>query len=275
MAGARYRDIADDLARRIEEGEFAAGERLPTEEQLMVDYDNASRNTIREAVKILKARGLVETTQGRGTFVLEGTVPFAVTLAGIPQPPAGTPGGEGAAYRFDAELQARQFENKDPKVEIQRATPEVAKALALKDGTRVVLRHQERFIEGRAWSLQTTYYPMEYVTRGADRLLDDEDIDEGAVAYLKETLGVEQVAYRDRITARAPDSNETTFFSLRDSGSVVIVHDRVGYDVDQRPIRFTRTVYPADRNQLDLVVGVVPPSPWAYDKGAAKEGGRS
>ncbi|MCP2335356.1 GntR family transcriptional regulator [Actinomadura rupiterrae] len=272
MAVARYRDIADDLARRIEEGEFAAGERLPTEEQLMVDYDNASRNTIREAVKILKTRGLVETTQGRGTFVLEGTVPFAVTLAGIPVPPAGGAGGEGAAYRFDAQLQGRVFENKDPRVEIQRSNPEVAKALAIKEGTRVVLRHQERLIEGRPWSLQTTYYPMDYVSQGAERLLDDEDIEEGVVAYLKEALGVEQTAYRDRITARAPDTNETNFFSLRDTGSVVIVHDRVGYDRDQKPIRFTRTVYPADRNQLDLVVGAVPASPWAYDKGAKKGG---
>ncbi|MFC5180141.1 GntR family transcriptional regulator [Actinomadura harenae] len=266
MAGARYRDIADDLARRIEEGEFAAGERLPTEEQLMVDYDNASRNTIREAVKLLKTRGLVETTQGRGTFVLEGTVPFAVTVAGILELPSGGPGGEGAAYRFDAQLQGREFENKDPKVEIQRSNPEVARALALKEGTRVVLRHQERFIEGRPWSLQTTYYPMDYVSQGADRLLDDEDIEQGVVAYLNEVLSVEQVAYRDRITARTPDTNETNFFTLRDAGSVVIVHDRIGYDREKKPIRFTRTVYPADRNQLDLVIGAVPPSPWAFSK---------
>ncbi|MEV5569123.1 GntR family transcriptional regulator [Spirillospora sp. NPDC052269] len=275
MAGARYRDIADDLARRIEVGEFAAGDRLPTEEQLMVDYGNASRNTIREAVKILKSRGLVETTQGRGTFVLEGTVPFAVTLAAIPVPPPPGPGGEGAAYRFDAELQGRQFENKDPKVEIQRANPEVAKALALEEGARVVLRHQDRFIEGRPWSLQTAYYPMEYVRQGADRLLDDEDIEPGVITYLNEVLGVEQVAYRDRITGRAPDTSESNFFTLRDVGSVVIVHERVGYDLDKRPIRFIRTVYPADRNQFDLVVGAVPASPWAYSKAASKNRGAS
>ncbi|WP_026415663.1 GntR family transcriptional regulator [Actinomadura oligospora] len=266
MAGARYRDIADDLARRIGEGEFAAGERLPTEEQLMAGYDNASRNTVREAVKILKSRGLVQTTQGRGTFVLEGTVPTTVTLVSLPLPS----GGGDAARRFDARLEDHAFESTDPRVEIQRSSPGVAAALALPEGSRVVLRHQERFVDGRPWSLQTTYYPMEYVTRGADRLLDDEEIPEGVFAYLKETLGLEQVAHRDRVTARPPDANETAFFSLHDTGGVVIVHDRVGYDPGRTPIRCTCTVYPADRNQLDLVIGAVPPSPWAPGRAASR-----
>lgn len=260
MAVARYRVVAEDLVRRIDEGEFPEGAQLPTEAQLMAQYENASRNTIRDAVKILIGRGLVATSPGRGTFVLKEVKPFAVTLASVPAAP-GPGGGEGKAYEFDATLQNRSFENTPPRVEIKKAAGEIARALELESGTRVVVRHQERRIDAsRPWSMQTSFYPMRFVTEGAERLLDAEDIPEGVVAYLKRELDVEQVAYRDRITARVPDGNEAAFFNLPDTGSVVIVHDRIAYDRDKHPIRFTNTVYPADRNHLYLEVGEVPGS---------------
>lgn len=264
MAVARYRVVADDLVRRINEGEFPEGAQLPTEAQLMEYYEGTSRNTIRDAVKILISRNLVATSPGRGTFVLKPVVPFAVTVASVPAPP-GPSKGENKAYEFDAMLQGRTAETTPPRVEIQKAIGEIAYALGLEDGERVVLRHQERRVdEGRPWTLQTSYYPMKFVTEGAERLLDAEDIEEGVVAYLKDALGVEQVAYRDRFTARVPDGNEAAFFNLPDTGSVVIVHDRVAYDQNKHAIRFTRTVYPADRNHLILEVGEVPENAAAF-----------
>ena len=69
-----------------------------------------------------------------------------------------------------------------------------------------------RYIDGIPWSMQTSFYPMDFITKGATRLLMAEDIDEGAVRYLGETIGVKQVGYRDWITARVPDTNEQSFF---------------------------------------------------------------
>ena len=36
-------------------------------------------------------------------------------------------------------------------------------------GSQVISRHQRRFIDGTPWSLQTSYYPMGFVVKGADR----------------------------------------------------------------------------------------------------------
>jgi GntR family transcriptional regulator len=63
----RYRQIAEDLRRRIESREFAAGAPLPSEAELQVQYQ-ASRNTVREAVKLLAQQHLVETRAGQGTL---------------------------------------------------------------------------------------------------------------------------------------------------------------------------------------------------------------
>ena len=64
-----YRQIADDLRHQIETGELRPGEQLETEIELREKY-NASRNTIRDAIKLLTTRGLIETRPGQGTFVV-------------------------------------------------------------------------------------------------------------------------------------------------------------------------------------------------------------
>src|SRR5215469_16439785 len=76
-----YRSIADDLRHQIENGELRPGEQLRTEGDLR-DHYGASRNTIRDAIKLLITRGLVETRPGQGTFVVETIIPFVTTLTG-------------------------------------------------------------------------------------------------------------------------------------------------------------------------------------------------
>ncbi|MEJ2016160.1 MAG: GntR family transcriptional regulator [Limibacillus sp.] len=60
--------IAQDLSERILEGEFASGDRLPTESALAGHYD-AGRSAVREAIARLRRDGIVVTRQGAGAFV--------------------------------------------------------------------------------------------------------------------------------------------------------------------------------------------------------------
>jgi GntR family transcriptional regulator len=63
-----YLIIANTIADRIGSGEYRAGDQLPTEAQLRAEF-GVSPMTVRRAVNILLDRGLVTTTQGKGTFV--------------------------------------------------------------------------------------------------------------------------------------------------------------------------------------------------------------
>jgi DNA-binding FadR family transcriptional regulator len=63
-------ELVEELKRRILSGEIAPGDKLPAENSL-VDEFGVSRTVVREAVSRLQAAGLVETFQGRGSFVLE------------------------------------------------------------------------------------------------------------------------------------------------------------------------------------------------------------
>lgn len=64
--------VANDIMRLIVEGHLAPGARLPGERELAREI-GVSRTVIREAVRILAAKGLLETRQGIGTTVLPVT----------------------------------------------------------------------------------------------------------------------------------------------------------------------------------------------------------
>jgi DNA-binding GntR family transcriptional regulator len=63
-----YLRIADDIAERISAGLYRPGDQLPTERELRERF-GVSPMTVRRAINILLDRGLVTTTQGKGTFV--------------------------------------------------------------------------------------------------------------------------------------------------------------------------------------------------------------
>ncbi|HAE21967.1 MAG TPA: hypothetical protein DCG47_06540 [Spirochaetaceae bacterium] len=60
--------LEDDLRKAIVSGELAEGQALPTEPDLAQRY-GVSRSVVRDAVRLLIAKGLVEIRRGKGTFV--------------------------------------------------------------------------------------------------------------------------------------------------------------------------------------------------------------
>lgn len=64
-----YDSVAKGVAAKIRTGEFAIGERLPSERELALAY-GVSRPTVREAVFALELDGLVEVRKGVGVFVI-------------------------------------------------------------------------------------------------------------------------------------------------------------------------------------------------------------
>jgi DNA-binding FadR family transcriptional regulator len=62
-------DLANDLRRRIGAGDWRSAGRLPPERELAERFGIA-RNTVRHAISLLEAEGVVSRQIGRGTFIL-------------------------------------------------------------------------------------------------------------------------------------------------------------------------------------------------------------
>jgi len=255
MAEAMYRQIADDLRGKIESGEIAPGAQLPTEIGLMDEY-KASRNTIRDAIKLLAGRGLVEARAGQGTFVVESINPL-VTAINIDL--ADGFGADDGTYLVEAKARRRSPQAQPPRVDIQDVSEVSVPELRLPEDATVIRRQQQRYIDKIPWSLQTSFYSQELERKGAELLSRAGDIKDGAVHHIEETCHIELAGWEDKYRIRAPNKTESSFFKLPDDGRVAVIENRrTGFDRAGEPFVLTVTVYPADRNQFVVNVGQVP-----------------
>ena len=71
--------VVTGLKDKIFSGDLPPGHKLPSESELIEEF-RVSRTVIREAVTRLRAEGLVETFQGRGSFVLAMPEPSSFQL---------------------------------------------------------------------------------------------------------------------------------------------------------------------------------------------------
>ena len=99
------------------------GAHLKTEveprEEYRQDGREVSRNTVRDAIKLLVSRGMVETRPGQGTFGGKWSR-LSPVLAGDLES-----GGEADVYKSEVERQGRMPQETDSRVEVQLATGDV------------------------------------------------------------------------------------------------------------------------------------------------------
>jgi len=67
-----YEQIVQQIEESIVKGDLTPGDQLPAERDLAQRF-GVSRTAVREAVKALREKGLVEAYSGRGTFITDGT----------------------------------------------------------------------------------------------------------------------------------------------------------------------------------------------------------
>jgi len=240
---ARYQQIADRLRDQIASGVFGPGERLPSEPDLVEEYQ-ASRNTVRLAIALLTNQGLVVTRQGLGTFVQQPTRPFTALLSRVNVPPAGQHADTALPVVGAAAGQPERARS----VVVERAA-----ALDIKPGDPVVVRRSQRYLGDVPWLLVASFFPIDLASGTA--LEQAGSIEQGSIKLLAD-LGHPQQGFRDEIAARMPDSREFEFFGLT-TGIPVIVVGRTAYGAS-RPIRLTRYVYRADRVRLAHEVATIP-----------------
>lgn len=79
-----HEQISEALRSRIRSGELPVGSRLPAESILMEEF-SVARGTVRRALRTLNEQGIVQTLQGKGTYIRSGRPEpsIAQTLVGL------------------------------------------------------------------------------------------------------------------------------------------------------------------------------------------------
>jgi GntR family transcriptional regulator, transcriptional repressor for pyruvate dehydrogenase complex len=76
----RSEEVRRQIEQAIRRGDFASGDRLPSERELVETF-GVSRVSVREAIRALEGLGLVRVYQGRGAFVADRRSGFGEPIA--------------------------------------------------------------------------------------------------------------------------------------------------------------------------------------------------
>jgi GntR family transcriptional regulator len=200
-----YRQIADHLRDDIQRGALAPGEQLPSESQLMAEYD-VSRVTARRALGVLVTDGLVVAEHGRGWFVRRrppvkrlGSDRFARRREGK------------AAFTVDMEASNRPFRVDVLFVGVGPVPAEVGARLGVDAGADVVIRRRRYFAEESPIEFATSYIPLD-VAEGTP--IAEPNPGPGGIYARMEDKGFMFERYDEEVTARMPTEEETRALAL-------------------------------------------------------------
>ncbi|MDT3396814.1 GntR family transcriptional regulator [Streptomyces sp. B1866] len=238
-----YRELAADLRRRINEGEFAVGDTLPKITDLMSEYGLA-RQTVRDAIALLTDEGLVVSIRKRGTLI-RGRTPVRIPLSRYQRVLA--PGGTRGPWETATAEQGLDGHMTLVKVEHVAADDTMAALLELAPGDRLVHRVRHAAIRpDDIVQLQLAWYPAALAE--AAGLATAEKIEGGIYGALA-AAGRRPATVSETVRARLPLDTEAT--QLRIGGRIwVLAIERVTRDAEGRPLEALRVVAPADRVEL-------------------------
>jgi len=229
-----YRQIADHLRHGILSGQYEPTGQLPSESQLMAQYD-VSRVTARRALAVLVSDGLVLAEHGRGWFVRRrppvrrlGSDRFARRHEGK------------AAFTVDMEANNRPFSVDVLSVGTGNPPADVAARLGGHVDDEVVIRRRRYLVDGQPVEYATSYIPAD-VAQGTS--IGEVNPGPGGIYARMEDKGMIFERYDEDVTARLPSEEEMRLLDLP-SGAPVLHLVRTAV-ADGRPVEVCDTVMDA------------------------------
>jgi GntR family transcriptional regulator len=222
----KYRQIADELRAAIRAGDYAPGDRLPGENDLMARYGIA-RMTARQALGVLLNDGTATARKGAGVFVRDFTPVIRESLTRLSRERWGT-----GASIWSADADGRDIQI-STRVDEADAPDRIAPLLDLEPGARVCTRSRRFVLDDKPVLLSTSYLPAELVRGSA---ITQEDTGPGGTYARLAELGHAPTHFREDLRARMPQPEETDALDLPSAGTPVIDIVRTAFTDAGRPV---------------------------------------
>lgn len=258
---SRYQEIAADLRRRIERGEYEPGARLPGYRDLTTIY-GASKDIIRRAVLDLESEGLIESAHRRGITVRRREdrrrIPRGTLVMRDP--------ARGYVFPAAKDPQEAWKPHGKPRRSFEPIPPDLASLLGVPAGSEVLRRR-------RVMSPATDETPFDitdtWIHPGAvEEVPAVAEPSTGPGGYLDrlEEAGHGPISWRERGRARMPTSEEARLLRMPRAGMPVMELVRVGYSSRTGdPIEVTAVVIPGDRGETWGELGRDDSASWPVD----------
>jgi GntR family transcriptional regulator len=210
--------IRDDLRMRLSAGEWAAGDRLPSETELAARY-GVARMTIRQAIGALASDGAVIRRQGLGTFAADRRPTRTADLL--------------LSFTEEMRRQGRQVETRLISAAVEQPPPAAREALRAGPSAAAVAVRRVRLVDGCPIVVQNSWLPYaRFAGLDADPLLDG-----SLYARLEAQYGVRIMRAKQAFTAAAAGEADGAALGLQPCEPVLRIA-RTTYDSSSLIIEF-------------------------------------
>jgi len=231
----RYQRLRDQIAREIARKVWRPGQAIPTETELAASHGIAI-GTVRRAIDMLVADGLVERSQGRGTFVRRPS--FGNSLLRF--------------LRHHGPEGVRQVPESRILGLVEVAAPaEPAAKLGMAPGVAALRMARLRLIDGRVVLVEDIWLPKARFAK----LLGLAPADFGQLLYpvYEEVCGEIIASAEETLTVEALDADNARLLG-QPEGSPAVVIERLALDHERHPVEWRRSRAPGAtfRYKIDI-----------------------
>lgn len=226
-----YHQVKDILIARISEGIWKPGDLIPTETELMKEFD-VSRTTIRQAITVMVQEGLLEKQQGKGTTIK------SLKLTG----------SLGRLTGFAEEIMERGFVPKSKliKAEFRDDLFVQKKKLQIPDDEEILCIRRIRFANDEPIALEKTSWP-----KHIGEVLMKHDLDGAKFYQILEENNIFLKRAAETISAVNATPYEADLLGVS-PGTALLEMNRLSYGVEDKPIEFTQTKFRSDLYQYNV-----------------------
>lgn len=225
-----WRQIRDLVEHDVRRGELVPGQRLPSEGKLAARF-GVNRHTVRRALARLAEDGLIRTERGRGSFVRETVIDYAVQKR----------------TRFSSTLLAQERTPGSILIDSREiaAEEQVAEALRIRSGEPVIQIRTVGEADDRRIAFTASFFPARRFSGFASVYRE--------LCSVTRTLrhfGVHDYSRRTtRVFARLPSAEESEWLR-QPRNRPVLVTEAVNVDPQGDPTEFGVTIWASDRVQI-------------------------
>lgn len=227
-----WRQIANGFEADIASGIRVPGNKFPTEAEIAAIF-STNRHTVRRALAWLQGKGLLETTQGRGSFVRRPVITYKIGRR--------TRFTDGIAQQF-ADSQTRTLT-----IDVRLADQHVAAALDLKIGAKVIYLKRIGTANGQPIALSRHYFdfnrfPTFDVFYQRHRSITRTLLECGVPDYERK---------RTRILTRLPSPAEAKLLNVPKHVPLLVTHS---WNVDGlgQPLEYGEAHFASDRIEIEI-----------------------
>ncbi len=228
---AKYIAVKDDLLSKIQDETYPEGELIPSELELAKEY-NVSRSTIRQALRILQARGYLNRRRRRGTVVSKANPHAEEETA-----QARTHDDFANIGRW-AEATGKAMMTTPIVVRSTHATSKIAEALGVRPGDEVYKIVRLRYLGAEPNLFVESYVPASLYPN----FLDDVDFSKVRMHDHMRDAGRPIKEQRNQVNIAVADKVMATLLDIA-VGSPIYVFHITGFDVEGNIIEYSISSY--------------------------------